>query len=69
MNCTYCNQPVVLSPSAAERAAKDVTGKSAAYYTQLFPNHATCSIAARSAEVIDAMRKRVERDTKMRAVL
>jgi hypothetical protein len=69
MNCTYCKKPVVLSPSAAERAAKDVTGKSAAYYTRLFPNHAACSIAARSAAAIDAMRRRVEREAAMRVVL
>ena len=47
MICSYCKKPVVLSPSAAERAAKDVTGKSAAYYTSLFPNHAACELAAR----------------------
>ncbi len=41
-NCKYCGKPVVLVPSAAERARKDVTGKTAAYYTSLFPYHARC---------------------------
>jgi hypothetical protein len=51
MNCTICNKPVVLNPSAEERARKDVTGKSAAYYTSLFTTHADCAIAKRSAGV------------------
>jgi hypothetical protein len=45
MNCSYCNKPVVLRPSAAERAAK--YGGKPSDYTALFPNHAECSIAAR----------------------
>ena len=45
MNCTICGKPVVLVPSAAERAAKDVTGKSAAYYTSLFTEHSACVLA------------------------
>ena len=47
MNCTHCGKPVVLIPSAKERALKDVTGKSAAYYTSLFPRHAACEQALR----------------------
>lgn len=47
MKCTHCGKEVVLLPSAAERAAKDVTGKSAAYYTSLFPRHAACELALR----------------------
>jgi hypothetical protein len=44
MNCTICGKRVVLIPSAAERARKDVTGKSAKYYTALFPRHAECEL-------------------------
>ena len=51
MNCTICNKPIVLRPTAAERAAKDVTGKSAAYYTSLFTTHADCAIAKRERGV------------------
>lgn len=48
MNCTHCGKPVILIPSAAERAAKDVTGKSAKYYEKLFPRHAACELALRN---------------------
>lgn len=37
----------MLIPSAAERAAKDVTGKTAAYYAKLFPRHAKCELELR----------------------
>lgn len=46
-NCTICKKPIILVPSAAERAAKDVTGKTAAYYTSLFTEHAACTVQAR----------------------
>lgn len=49
MKCKICNQEIFLIPSAAERAAKDVTGKSAAYYTSLFEYHSACTIAKREA--------------------
>ena len=49
MNCTICGKPVVLRPSASERAAK--VGGTAAYYTSLFPNHADCEIAQRHKPV------------------
>lgn len=42
MKCKHCNKEVVLVPSAAERAEKDVTGKTAKYCTSLFPYHAGC---------------------------
>ena len=51
MTCTICNKPIVLRPTAAERAAKDVTGKSAAYYTSLFTTHSACAVAKRGREV------------------
>jgi hypothetical protein len=46
MNCSFCDKPVVLVPSAAERAKH--LGKSASYYTALFPNHADCLIKHRN---------------------
>lgn len=55
MNCTICHQPIKLVPSAAARAAKDVTGKSAAYYTSLFTEHSDCTIAKRSAQAVENM--------------
>jgi len=49
MKCTHCGKEVILKPSAAERARKDVTGKSAAYFTALFPRHAACELALRTS--------------------
>ncbi len=57
MNCTICKKPIVLVPSAAERARKDVTGKTAAYYTSLFTEHATCTLAKRERETLELMRR------------
>jgi hypothetical protein len=45
MACKYCGKPVVLVPSAKERAAN--YGKSPGYYTMLFPNHQECEAANR----------------------
>lgn len=50
MNCTVCHKPIILVPSAAERARQDVTGKSASYYTRLFTTHAECAIAQRESD-------------------
>lgn len=57
MNCTICHKPIVLTPSAAERAAKDVSGKSASYYIKLFTSHNACYIAKRSAESVELMQR------------
>ena len=50
-NCTFCGKPIVLVPSAAERAAKDVTGKTAAYYTSLFTSHSDCLMLYRDGHI------------------
>lgn len=55
MNCTICGTPVVLTPSAAERAAK--TGEPAAYYTRLFSTHTDCFLAKRKRETSELMRR------------
>lgn len=57
MNCTICGQPIILVPSASERAAKDVTGKPAAYYTSLFRQHSDCLLAKRAEDTAALMRK------------
>lgn len=41
----------MLVPSAAERAAKDVTGKTAAYYTSLFTSHSDCLMLYRDGHI------------------
>lgn len=48
MNCSHCGKPIVLIPSAQERAKKDVCGNSAAYYTSLFTIHAACQLELRN---------------------
>ena len=58
MKCTHCGKEVVLVPSAAERAAKDVTGKSAAYYTSLFPRHTACELELRNRSVAAVLNSR-----------
>ena len=57
MNCTICGKPIKLVPSAAERAAKDVTGKSAAYYTSLFTEHSACDLKKRREETSALLRR------------
>jgi hypothetical protein len=57
VNCLECGKPVVLVPSAAERARTDVTGKPASYYTKLFPRHAACIVAKREKETLELMRR------------
>ena len=59
MNCTLCGKPVVLVPSAAERARKH--GESAAYYTRLFPTHAECELAKRSKDTSDLIQRHYQK--------
>lgn len=57
MNCTICGNPIVLEPSAEERAARDTTGKTAEYYRSLFTEHAECSLRKRQEDTAVLMRK------------
>ena len=45
MNCTLCHKPVVLHPTAAQRAER--YGGTPRDYTILFPRHADCELKAR----------------------
>ena len=54
-NCTICGKPIVLEPSAAARAAKDVAGRSSAYYTSLFTAHSECVLVQRSKQTSQLM--------------
>jgi hypothetical protein len=56
VNCTHCGKPIVLVPSAAERAAKD-SGRPASYYTRLFTAHAECQIKARNESTLELIRR------------
>ena len=55
MNCTICGKPIVLVPSAVERAAK--YGGKPSDYTKLFTTHSECSIAKRERETVELMRR------------
>ena len=56
MKCTICKKPIVLVPSAKERAAKDVTGRSATYYVSLFTVHTECALDKREKETLNLIR-------------
>lgn len=60
MKCITCNKEIVLRPSAAERASNGQ--HSAAYYIQLFTEHAECLTRRRNAEVVALMRRIAEKD-------
>jgi len=55
MNCTICNQPIVLVPSAAERARK--FGGKASDYTKLFTTHSNCALNLRRDNTDILMKK------------
>lgn len=55
MNCRICNKPVVLVPSATERAQK--VGGKPADYTALFTTHSKCAVEKRNADTIALMRR------------
>lgn len=55
MRCTICNKPVVLIPSAKERAEK--YGGKASDYTSLFRTHSACALQKRNAETLDLIER------------
>lgn len=55
MNCTICNNPIILVPSAAERAKRH--GGKPSDYTKLFTTHAKCAVEKREAETIELIRR------------
>jgi hypothetical protein len=58
MNCTICEKPIVLVPSAQERARKDMAGHPASYYIKLFTTHTACFLRKRKEET-SALMKRI----------
>lgn len=58
MNCTACGKPIVLSPSAKQRAEK--FGGTAASYSALFTIHTSCALDQRDAAVTELMRRKSE---------
>jgi hypothetical protein len=61
MNCKHCHNPIVLVPSAAQRAARDITGKTAEYFEKLFDYHSECTLELRRLSVSNLMRENRER--------
>jgi hypothetical protein len=56
MACKYCGEPVVLMPSAEQRARR-YNDHPAAYYTALFPDHVSCVIKNNTDEVHKLMNR------------
>jgi hypothetical protein len=55
MNCAICGKPIVLIPSAAERARKH--GGTVAYFTRLFTEHTQCLIDKRNRETSELIQR------------
>lgn len=55
MICTYCNNPIVLQPSAEQRSK--ATGKPASYFTGLFTMHSKCQVVKRNADAVALMQR------------
>lgn len=51
--CDHCHKPIVLVPSAEERANK--TGYPAQFYRNLFTMHADCTLALRRQQTQDLL--------------
>ena len=58
MNCGICGKPVILVPSAAERAKK--FGNTPEYYIRMFPNHVGCELMLREKETKEMLENRKE---------
>lgn len=55
MNCSICGKPIILVPSAKERAKK--YGRKPSDYTRLFTTHSECALAKREADTLELMRR------------
>jgi hypothetical protein len=67
MKCTICKQPVILHPTAEQRAKK--FGGKAEDYTRLFLTHNTCELKKRAQETTDLMRRIVAQQARNRVTL
>ena len=66
MICKHCGQPVVLHPSAKERAKK--FGGRPGDYVRLFPSHSHCVINARERETRELIRRKKPRGVELRGL-
>lgn len=55
MNCTICKKPIILIPSAQERA--DKFGGRPSDYINLFTEHAQCTIDKRERETAELINR------------
>ena len=55
-NCNICNKPIILVPSAQERAKK--YGGKPSDYTKLFTTHSDCFIQKRDQDTLELMRSK-----------
>ena len=55
MRCIICGKPIVLVPSAKERAAK--FGGKPSDYTALFTTHSECALAERAKETSELIKR------------
>lgn len=58
MNCLHCRKPIVLTPSATERARK--LGGEPEDYSALFTYHAECTLELRAKGVSDLIKRMKE---------
>lgn len=56
MNCTICGKPVILTPTAKERAKK--YGGKPSDYAALFTEHASCTIEKRNRETLALIQRK-----------
>ena len=59
--CTICKKPIVLVPSAKERAKR--YGNTPQYYTNLFTEHTHCKIEKYNKDTVELI-KRLSRGAK-----
>ena len=57
MNCSICNKPIILIPSAQDRAKNDLNGNPPSYFISLFRTHTECLINKRNEDTIELMRR------------
>ena len=55
MNCNICNKPIILIPSAKERAKKH--GGKPSYYTTLFTTHSECYLEKYRKDTSELIRR------------
>lgn len=60
MDCIHCGSPVVLVPSAQERARRH--GGSPRDYTALFREHVACALQKRELDTRNLMRVIIQRE-------